>query len=224
LIKRWIEKLLEKRRFANQSRSETFDWIYRTNKWDGESPSGKGSGLERTYRIRQRLPELLESLEVKSIVDVPCGDHGWMSTLDLSPYDYVGIDIVASLIEENRKKYPMHRFEVIDACEGPIPDGDLLICRDFLVHLSFADIEKALDNLLAVRGRFIMCTTFPGITKNVDIVTGKHRRLNMRLTPFEWPEPLFELEEGTETEHLRGKYQSVWRIQDLAEQRARRTS
>ena len=42
-----------------------------------------------------KLPELLESLEVKSIVDVPCGDHGWMSTLDLSPYDYIGIDIVA---------------------------------------------------------------------------------------------------------------------------------
>jgi SAM-dependent methyltransferase len=221
-LKRWRSKREEKRRFAEQSRSETFDWIYHSNKWGGESRSGKGSGLERSYRIRQKLPELFDSLEVESILDLPCGDHGWMATLDLAPYDYVGVDIVADLIEENRKRYPERHFEVIDVCKGPLPDRDLVICRDLLVHLSFADIEAALHNLLAVQGRYIMCTTFPEVTKNVDIVTGKHRKLNLRLPPFEWPEPLLQFDEGTETEQLHGKCQGVWRLPELAELRAER--
>ena len=192
-----------------------FGWIYRSNKWGGESRSGKGSGMERTWRIRHGLPTLWERLGVISILDVPCGDHGWMSTMDLSGYQYIGVDIVPDLIANNRARHPDRRFEVADVCAGPLPDADFVLSRDLLVHLSFADIEAALKNLLAVQGRYLMCTTFPDIRNNEDIVTGKHRRLNMCEPPFGWPQPLELLEEGTESEQIHGKCQGVWSLVDL---------
>ena len=36
---------------------------------------------------------------------------------------------------------------------------------------------------------YLACTTYPGIETNEDKVTGKHRRLNMSSSPFEWPQP-----------------------------------
>ena len=212
---RWRAKRAELKRFRSSGRSEVFDWIYQSNKWGGASRSGKGSGLDRTFRIRQRLPALLQELEITSILDVPCGDHDWMSTIDLDGIDYLGGDIVPALIERNREAYPHRQFAVIDVCEGPLPDADLVLCRDLLVHLSLNDIDAALDNLLAVRGRYLMCTTFPEIRRNKDIVTGKHRKLNMREAPFNWPEPVALFTEGTETEQEHGKCQGVWSLADL---------
>lgn len=213
--RRWRAKRAEVERFRRQSRGEVFREIYETRKWGGDSVSGKGSGMERTHRIRQWLPGLLEELQVTSILDVPCGDHDWIATLDLGGREYIGVDIVPALIERNREKYPHRRFEVIDVCQSPLPDADFVLCRDLLVHLSLADVDAALANLLAVRGRYFMCTTFPGIGKNVDSVTGKHRRLNFCLPPFNWPQPLRNLEEGTEAGQLHGKCQGLWSLPEL---------
>ncbi|MFV2090702.1 MAG: class I SAM-dependent methyltransferase [Pseudomonadales bacterium] len=214
-LTRWREKRSELDRFRGQSRSEVFEWIYGSNKWGGQSRSGKGSGLERTYRIRQLLPGLLEELEITSILDIPCGDHDWIATLDFADTRYIGADIVPALIERNREKYPGRRFEVIDVCEGSLPDADFVLCRDLLVHLSLEDISAALENLLSVQGRYLMCTTFPDIGKNKDIVTGKHRRLNMCLAPFGWPAPMHLFEEGTREVQVHGKCQGVWSLSEL---------
>jgi len=217
-LSRWRAKRAEVDRFRDASRSDVFSSIYRSNKWGGESRSGKGSGPDRTFRIRQKLPALWEELGITSILDIPCGDHDWIATLDLGDRDYVGCDIVPDLIERNRKKYPTRRFEVIDVCVGPLPDADFVLCRDLLVHMSLADIDAALENLLQVKGRYLMCTTFPDIRNNRDIVTGKHRKLNMCEAPFNWPQPMELFTEGTETEQVHGKCQGLWSLPEIARQ------
>jgi hypothetical protein len=217
---RWRRKRAELARFKSWSRREVFDEIYARHKWGGDSRSGKGSGMERTFRVRAALPGLLDELGVTSMLDVPCGEHDWLATVDLRGCDYIGCDIVADLIERNRRKYPERRFEVLDLCEARPPDADLVLCRDLLVHLSFADIERALGNLLGVQGRYLLCTTFPGVETNQDSVTGKHRRLNMTRPPFDWPRPSRLIEEGTETEQVHGKCLGLWELPAL---RAMRT-
>ncbi len=214
-FQRWRAKRADLARFREGSREDVFGYIYESNRWGGESRSGKGSGMERTYRIRQRLPALLEERGVTSILDLPCGDHDWLATLDLGNRAYIGADIVPELISRNREKYPDRRFEVIDVCEGPLPDADFVLCRDLLVHLSFEDIDKALANLLRVDGRYLLCTTFPEMDRNVDVLTGKHRKLNMRNAPFNWPEPLELFEEGTQMAQLHGKCQGLWSLPEL---------
>lgn len=218
-IDRWRSKRAELRQFRSQSRREVFDHIYHTHKWGGDSRSGKGSGMERTFRVRSALPALLAELDIASILDVPCGDHGWVATLDLGGRPYLGCDIVAALIERNRRCYPDRDFAVLDICEDPLPDADLVLCRDLLVHLSFADIRQALPNLLRVQGRYLLCTTFPGIRRNRDAVTGKHRRLNLCLPPFSWPAPSRLIEEGSEAGPVHGKQLGLWCLPALRDRR-----
>ena len=69
-----------------------------------ESISGPGSSLAQTAEIRRRLPVLFASLEIGSMLDAPCGDLNWMRHIDLRLEKYVGIDIVQSIIEQNRRQ------------------------------------------------------------------------------------------------------------------------
>ena len=83
-----------------------FNNIYKKGLWDGkgQSRSGAGSTLEATQNIRETLPKLLDELEATALVDLGCGDFFWMKEVDL-PCKYIGLDVVAEDIEENRQKY-----------------------------------------------------------------------------------------------------------------------
>jgi hypothetical protein len=73
--------------------------------------------------------------------------------------------------------------------QDPLPEADLLLCRDCLVHLSFADIGRALSNVLRSGLPYLLTTTFPECEVNEDIVTGDWRPLNLELEPFGFPPP-----------------------------------
>ena len=89
-----------------------------------------------------------------------------------------------------------------------LPDCDAVLCRDCLNHLSIADIEPCLANFRRTKARFVMLTTYPSHRQNLDCETGEWRMLNLRLPPFELPEPVDLV---LETEDL-GKYLGVWRL------------
>jgi hypothetical protein len=55
--------------------SEKFKKIFANNEWGGsESRSGTGSSLDITKRLRMELPFLFLKYDIKSILDIPCGD------------------------------------------------------------------------------------------------------------------------------------------------------
>ena len=59
-----------------------FTAIYKRNLWNNEeSLSGGGSTIRRTTKIRELLPDLLESYNINSICDAGCGDFNWMRHL-----------------------------------------------------------------------------------------------------------------------------------------------
>ena len=142
-----LRQNLRKHYLTRNSPQDIFSKYAQSNKWgDKDSVSGKGSNLETTSELRQKLPEFLKELGVQSLVDVPCGDFFWMAQVDLGEIEYLGGDIVPSLIESNRKKHSnrSRRFEVVDLITGPVPKGDVLFVRDCLVHLSNEHIAQAL--------------------------------------------------------------------------------
>ena len=210
-LNKWIRKRREQRFFAAASRSEVFDWIYATNKWGSEeSVSGKGSEQVQTEAVRAWLPQLIGELEIESLLDVPCGDLNWLEPAQLQTR-YIGADIVEPLIEANRKRFPDVEFHVLDAARDPLPAAQLILVRDLLVHLNFADAARVLANLQGSGATYLACTTYPDIHANVEKVTGKHHRLNMQLAPFDWPEPWRLLDER----ERHGKALGVWRTADL---------
>lgn len=220
------------RRFAEQAAvlsalnlEERFARIYQTNLWfDAESRSGTGSSLDATARLRDSLPPLLRSLNARRLLDVPCGDFNWMSHVDLSGIDYIGGDIVESMIEANRERYESatRKFMRVDITNGPLPDADVILCRDCLVHFSFDNIIAAFRTIKASGAQYFLTTTFLDRQINKDIVDGDWRPLNLEQSPFLLPAPLSVILEDCTEEGgaYADKALAVWRVSDLATQLA----
>jgi hypothetical protein len=215
------------RRFAERAEElaelglrERFERIHSTNLWsDPESRSGVGSTLDSTTVLRAELPKALRQLEARVLLDVPCGDFGWMHYVDLGGIEYIGGDIVPSIIGENQRlnRGESRRFMELDLTRDPLPDADVLLCRDCMVHLSYANIRAALANIAGSKVRYVLMTSFPGRGDNRDVVDGDWRPLDFQAPPFSFPEPLLTIVEECEEEE--GSYADksllAWRVKDL---------
>jgi SAM-dependent methyltransferase len=191
-----------------------FSDIYRNNSWgDAESVSGRGSTLARTEVIRRALPGLLESVGARSLLDAPCGDFNWMRHVELAGVVYTGADVVPELIERNRQAYGGRgrSFVVADLRLDRLPRADVILCRDCFIHISFRDIRAALENFKRSGSRFLLATTHSGVTENEDAASGGWRLLNLRLPPFDFPEPRQLLIEDAGL----GKCLGLWSLEEL---------
>ncbi len=199
------------------SEAEAFEYIYRANHWAGkDSVSGEGSDPRQTAEIGKELIAIVKEFDVRVLLDLPCGDFGWMSALDLPVDSYIGGDIVGELIEKNRGKFGDARrtFLVLDLIRDPLPAADLLFCRDCFVHLSFDDIMKSLANIRKSSIKYLLTTTFPECDANEDILTGDWRIINLEKPPFNFPEPIWLINEKcTEGEGTYGdKSLGLWEV------------
>src|SRR5256714_6110064 len=218
---------IAERRFAERAEElaelglqERFERIYSTNLWsDPESRSGVGSTLDSTRVLRAELPIALRQLETHVLLDVPCGDFTWMEHVDLSGIEYIGGDIVPSIVEKNQRLHAAEsrRFALVDLTRDQLPDADVLLCRDCLVHLSYANIRAVLSNIARSKIRYVLMTSFPGRRDNYDVADGDWRALDFQAPPFCFPEPKLAIVEECEEEEgsYRDKSLLAWRVQDL---------
>jgi methyltransferase family protein len=176
--------------------------------------SGVGSDLKSTETIVRELPSLLRSLGVRSLLDVPCGDFLWMRHVDLAGIEYTGADLIPSLVASLQSQFPSRHFRVLDLTVDPLPDADLILCRDCLVHLSSRLIRRAVNNIRRSKTMYLLTTIFPSRSSNRGIVTGDWRPLNLCAPPFDFPAPLRVLREGHPAPY-EDKSLGLWRVQDL---------
>jgi hypothetical protein len=163
-----------------------------TSKLDLESPCGPGSSMEYTKNLRSQLGPFLLKHNIKSMFDAPCGDYSWINQTKL-PEDlkYIGGDIVDFLILENQQKYPGVEFIQFNLVSDSMPDVDLLFCRDCLLHLTLADIDKVFENFCRSNIKYILTSNWLEKTKNHnDIKTGKHRFINFLEDPYNFNQPI----------------------------------
>lgn len=208
-------------RFGSESEPEdVFRDIYRRHHWSGsESASGAGASLDQTRGLHRSLPALLSELGVATMLDLPCGDYGWMRAIELPVNRYIGADLLPEVIEPLEAEFGDDRreFRVLDLTRDRLPPADLLFCRDCLVHLSLADIRRGLGNAVGSDIPYILTTTFPESEVNEDIVTGDWRVLDLERAPFHLPAPMRMLNEGC-TEGggvFADKSLGLWRTEDL---------
>jgi hypothetical protein len=202
------------------STGDVFTQIYRTNHWGGDaSKSGQGSDRDQTGEVAAGLRRIVAAYGVRVLLDLPCGDFNWMKDAGLEIGKYIGGDIVPELISLNRKVHgsDTREFIMLDVTTGPLPDADLLFCRDCLVHLSNGNTGKALDVIRKSGIRYFLTTTFTECDRNEDIVTGDWRIINLEKPPFSLPPPLELIDEkcteggGTYADKSLG----LWRVADL---------
>lgn len=179
--------------FVNKQAKSVFKEIYHSNFWgSSESISGRGSTLEETALVIELINDLILKFNIKSILDIPCGDFNWMNKVDLSSVSYIGADIVEEIIDKNNINFNSSNisFVVKDLINDPLPQCDLIIVRDCLVHLSNKDIQKSLINIKNSGSKYLLATSFPSFSHNNNIVTGEWRPLNLQRKPFNLPPPL----------------------------------
>jgi len=228
-------RTIAEQRFAERAEELTqldlaarFARMYETNMWSGsESRSGDGSSLAATAGVRAGLPALFRQLGVRRLLDVPCGDFNWMAHVDLPAAGvraYVGGDLVPEIVAANNAHHsaPDREFVQVDLTAGPLPlvDGepaDAVLCRDCLVHLSFANIGRVIRVLRESGVRYLITTTFLEHSANIDVIDGDWRPLNLERDPFRFGPPLAVLVEGCEEEGgaFADKALGAWEISAL---------
>lgn len=201
---------------------DLFTRYYKENIWRGkESLSGPGSDYEQTKYLIPELSMLFKTYDIKSVLDLPCGDFNWMKRLNLDDINYLGGDIVTDLIKSNRLNYGTKniKFDLIDIVNDTLPKVDLIITRDCLVHLPNKDIYKALNNIKKSNSKYLLTTNFTWKSQpaNADISVGQWRRINLELSPFNFPSPEYVLVEGNTQSNDKDKTMCLWNINNIPE-------
>jgi hypothetical protein len=159
-------------------------------------------------------------MNIKSVLDLPCGDFNWMQRVDMSNVEYIGGDIVEDLIKSNIKQYKEREnitFQVLNLITDTLPKSDLIFARDCLVHLPFKEVNSAINNIKSSGSKYLLTTTFTNRKKNNDIVTGDWRPLNLQEKPFNFPTPILIINENcTENNgQYNDKSMALWDISKL---------
>lgn len=197
-IKKKIRKLLNYTKDLIVPAEKRFENIYQKNYWgDSESKSGPGSRVDATSTLREELAFLLNKYNIKTLIDAPCGDFNWMKLMDLNGINYFGIDIVEDIIKKNNELYSSKSKKFIrkNFINEIVPKGDLIICRDCLPHFSNINVKKAISNFISSKSKYLLTSSYPECTENIDIITGEWRKINFSIKPFNFPPPIYILNE-----------------------------
>lgn len=166
----------------------TFDTLYSSNaKWkQNKSYSGPGSDVKHTDKLVEFMPFFIKKYEIKSIVDVPCGDFNYMKHVNLDGINYNGYDISKECIKMCEKYAKKNiNFSTLDITKDKIPQVDLVIVKDLFLHLSFKHIKMALQNILKSKPKYISVSHYPQRVKNEDMNTGFGcRPIDLFIEPF----------------------------------------
>lgn len=200
---------------------ERFVKIHQMNMWGADtSVSGLGSEDDATKHLRDELPKLLRQLQIKTLVDAPCGDASWINKINWDIH-YTGVDIVPEIIHSLQQAKQQNQIQgeylLADLTRDDLPKADAVLCRDCLVHFSFTTIQQAIQNIKRSGAIYLITTTFPDWNVNHDIENGDWRALNFEHLPFDWGKPAAILNEGCE--EAGGGYSDkslgVWDLQTI---------
>ena len=164
---------------------KVFSKIYKEDLW--QDGSGGGSKVENVGEYVDVLQKYIDKPEVKTVVDLGCGDWQFSKFLDLSSVLYLGVDVVDSVIDSNIDLYSASNIDFIsrDITTYEVPQVDLIICKDVLQHLCNKDVISVLVKIIK-SSKFALITNdfYPESTSNIDIDNGGYRYLDLTLSPF----------------------------------------
>lgn len=179
----------------NRTIKKTFQEIYEKKYWDtpgnkGESLSGEGSILKNTVLIRKAITNILSGYKIKTMLDASCGDWNWMKEISGFLPDYIGLDVVPSIIKNNLKyTTPNIRF-VNEASLSFLKKAqnkgfDLILVRHTLEHLPTTyNIDLLKEVKRCTKYSLITSTLQDTPTTNKTKIFGGYAPINLLKTPY----------------------------------------
>ena len=181
-------RAVERRRhkeYQNLPINEVFSKIYKVNEWGGKEGFYSGTGSHDPAIVEpyvRTVRQFLERLNQKPvIVDLGSGDFNvGKHFVDLAAR-YFACDIVEELQAFNRQKFGYENVEFlcINAVKDELPEGDVIIIRQVLQHLSNAQIANILEKCVRFP-QWLITEHLPGdlsFVPNHDIDAGYGIRL-----------------------------------------------
>ena len=156
-------------------RSSYFSTVYDLGYWaaqhkmPGVPASGPGSTLDAAKNAITTIEQLIREFAIEVLIDAPCGDMTWMASVDLRGVDYVGIDVVQSVIASNIEKHPSLNFMALDVADPSSVDQlrslvrgrrTLILCRHLLFHLPVQDGRAVLRHLHGSGAAYLLTSTY----------------------------------------------------------------
>ena len=149
----------------------------------------EGTLLENARPYIDFLETFIKENNVRSVVEVGSGDWRISRYVPWNDIRYHGFDFVKQAVEENKKKFGRSniQFTHADALEIDLPQADLLLCKDFLQHLS----NEEIIHFLTQTNRFKHCLITNDISSadkkvkpNQAIKIGGYRPIDLSCKPF----------------------------------------
>lgn len=161
-----------------------FTDIYKNNTWggkQGEFYSGDGTHSPNVPLYVNVVEELIRKNNVKSVLDIGCGDFRVMSqVVDKVDVVYTGADVVEDLIKQHQEQFgnPKTKFIKLNAIDDELPDAEMITIRQVLQHLSNDQILKILPKLSKFKYVVISEHVLIGddVVPNYDKIPGPHIR------------------------------------------------
>ena len=170
------------------SMKDVFEYVYWKEFWG--KGSGEGSTIANTRPYVDFLHRFLKRMDIKSVVDLGCGDWQFSETIAWGDIRYRGYDVAVKLVAANQQRHgrPNISFHTIEDDFSVLPEADLLIVKDVMQHWPHKAIHRFRPMLERYRHVLITnCVAPRGKTDNVDILLGEFRPLDLRRPPFAWP-------------------------------------
>ena len=206
----WLRKIYTSKLFQllpiknTELKKKIFTSIYKSNHWvqnedslpkEFISVSGHGSNINTKQHdnLVNNFNKIIKNFKINSILDMPCGDFLWIrKIIENQNIEYLGIDIVEELINENNKKYSRKNinFQTYDIVNFKTDvKFDLVLIRDLFIHIKNSDIIKILNNLKKMNIKYIILNSYNN-EENKDVTVGQHRKINLQKEPFNLNEPI----------------------------------
>ena len=177
-----------------------FGKVYADRIWG--KGSGYGSSRSATRKYRTFLTNFIVENDVKSIVELGCGDFEVMKLIVKKGIQYSGYDVVSDVIYKNRSKFESSniQFQLVSDYSA-LDSGSLLICKDVLQHLPIQECKKIISEVFP-QYQHVLVTNCIGHRNsqsiNENIQTGSFTNMDLRRSPYdldgtvllEWKAPI----------------------------------
>lgn len=174
--------------FGQSPSEKVFSKIYSSGTWDGSGFSLSGSQVEVTQEYIEYLQNFLKKNDIRSVVDLGCGDWAFSRYIDWAGIEYLGIDVVPSVVERNQRLFsePNITFMYADGLNMDLPESDLFLCKDVFQHPPNAAIVTILEQ--AGKYKYCLITNYIdlycGSRNNKDIKLGYYHPIDLSKPPF----------------------------------------
>lgn len=166
---------------------------------NAESLSGPGSHLNNTKVTVEYLSKFIKDNNIKSVLDLGCGDWNWFKLINLNGASYEGWDAHSDMIYLNNKNYGTDKikFSTKDIITEEYPNVDLIICRDVLFHLNLNFSTKIVEKVKRA-SKYFISTSFNSkeinnnITAYCSIKNWGFTIINLNIEPFNLKEYLID--------------------------------